>query len=214
MIDAETGWVPGRDPEGRGKKQNSIKDYETIGESMRKTRKFSSKVVVAALCLAATGWLDARAQDAPVAGANQPQPRPATTTASEQPLKVNKCSQLIGITVENQQGDKLGKIDDVVVDFDNARVSYCVLSVEHKIFATPKYLAVPLAAMRPSADGSRLILNADKDKVAQAQGFDRNNWPSVSSPAWGAQPFWQTDSKGAITTPSDQNKNNPSGTSR
>jgi hypothetical protein len=93
-------------------------------------------------------------------------------------------------------------------------VSYCVLRVEHGISATPKYLAVPLAALQPAADGQRVILNADKDKVAQAQGFDRHNWPSVSNPAWGAQPVWQTVPKATITAPSDQNTSAPSGTSQ
>jgi sporulation protein YlmC with PRC-barrel domain len=180
---------------------------------MKKARKFDSKVVVASLCLAAAGWMAAQAQDAPMTGENKPQPPAETTPAPDQPQKINKCSQLIGTTVENPEGDKLGKIGEVVVDFDNGRVSYCVLNVEHGIFAKGKNLAVPLAALQPSADGSHLILNADKDKVAQAQGFDRDSWPSVTNPAWGAQPFWQTAPKATTPAPSDQNKNTPSGTS-
>jgi sporulation protein YlmC with PRC-barrel domain len=169
---------------------------------MKKARIIDSKVIIAALCVAAGGWMMAQAQNAPVGGGDQSQQPSASTNAPGQPLKINKCSELIGTTVENPQGDKLGKIDEVVVDFDNGRVSYCVLSVEHKLFATPKYLAVPLAALQPSTDGTRLILNADKEKVAQAQGFDRNNWPSVTNPAWGAQPFWETTPKATINAPS------------
>ncbi len=106
---------------------------------------------------------------------------------ADQPQRLNKCSGFIGATVENPQGDRLGKIDDVVMDLNAGRVSYAVLSVEHKLFANPKYIALPLASLKPSADGTKLILKADKDKIAQAQGFDRNNWPSVNTPAWGAQ---------------------------
>jgi len=178
---------------------------------MKKTRTIERKLnatVIATLCAVAVGCLTARAQYAP----NSPPSQPDTTTAPGQPRRVNKCSQLIGMTVQNPRGDKLGKIDEVVVDFNNGRVSYCVLSVEHGIFATPKYLAVPTAAFRPSADGSYLILNADKDKVAQAQGFDRNDWPPVNNPAWGAQPFWQTSPRPTITSPPDQDKNMPSET--
>jgi sporulation protein YlmC with PRC-barrel domain len=166
---------------------------------MKKARNFDSKVVAVALGVATAAWMLARAQDAPISGVNQPQQLPATTTDSGQPIRLDKCSQLIGTSVENAQGDKLGKIDEVVIDFDNGRVAYCVLCVEHRLFATPKYLAVPLTAMRVSPAGSHLILNAEKDKVAQAQGFDRDNWPSVISPAWGAQPFWQPAQKGTIS---------------
>ena len=49
-----------------------------------------------------------------------------------------------------------------------------------------------------------MILDADKDKVANAQGFDRNNWPSTTNPVWGAQPFWQSNQR-PMTTPSNQN---------
>jgi sporulation protein YlmC with PRC-barrel domain len=185
---------------------------------MKKTSKFDSKIMIAAMCLAAAGLM-AQTQDNPVGGTrNQNAPitsdsqsqqggtqsqsqQSGSTNAPGQPQRINKCSSLIGTTVENQQGDKLGKIDEVVVDFDTGRVSYCVLSVEHKLFGQPKYIAVPLAAFQPSPDGDRLILNADKDKMAQAQGFDRNNWPSVTNPAWGAQPFWQS-TRSTTGTPS------------
>jgi sporulation protein YlmC with PRC-barrel domain len=190
---------------------------------MKKTSKIDRKLsstLVATLCVAA-GLVTAQAQDAPLSGPTQARPQtPEAVSQSQrlvtdkteacQPTKMNKCSELIGTAVENPQGDKLGKIEEVVVDFDNGRVSYCVMGVEHKLFATPKYLAVPLSALRASADGTHLILNADKDKVAQAQGFDRNNWPSVTSPAWGAQPFWQTAPKMTTTpAPQDQDRNTP-----
>jgi sporulation protein YlmC with PRC-barrel domain len=94
---------------------------------------------------------------------------------------------LIGTKVKNQKGESLGSIKDVVVDFDTGRVSYCVLGVGQGAYETPRYLAVPLTALRPSANGTHLILNADKEKLAESQGFDRNNWPALNSPAWGAQ---------------------------
>ena len=52
---------------------------------------------------------------------------------------------------------------------------------------------MPLTALTASADQKHLILNADKAKVEAAMGFDRNNWPSVNNPSWGAEPFWQKE---------------------
>jgi sporulation protein YlmC with PRC-barrel domain len=197
-----------------------------MNKASKISRKISSMVVVATLCTSGAGWLAAAPQDNPNNPAasqgmneNQTQQKTESTTSSTstevQPQKMNKCSKLIGTAVENPAGDKLGKIDEVVVDFDNGRVAYCVLDVEHGILGSAKYLAVPLAALQPSADGARLILNADKDKVAAAQGFDRENWPSVANPSWGAQPFWQTTPKANITSPpAPDQRNLPSGTSR
>ena len=71
-----------------------------------------------------------------------------------------------------------------------------------------KLLAVPLAALTVSSDQKRLVLNADKSKVEAALGFDRNNWPSVSNPSWGAEPFWQkdTDKPGVTDEPPKSRK--------
>jgi sporulation protein YlmC with PRC-barrel domain len=155
---------------------------------MKKARNLHLMIIAGALCVAASGQMELQAQDASNTGT---QPAAGTNAACTPVTSMNKCSRLIGITVQNPQGEKLGKIKDVVVDLNNGRVSYCVLSVDHRISATPKYLAVPIAAFQPGADGSRIILIADKDKVAQAQGFDANNWPAANSSAWGGQPFWQ-----------------------
>ena len=105
--------------------------------------------------------------------------------------KVNQCSELIGTEVKNQQGEKLGKVKDIVIDFARDRIAYVVLETSKGAFSADKLHAVPLRAFQPSDDGKTLILNADKDKVANAEGFSKDNWPSPSNPSWGAQPFWQ-----------------------
>jgi len=154
---------------------------------MIKFRKMNSTLAAAALCVASVGWTAAQAQEA---STDQPQTQPpsATTPAAIQPQVISKCSQLIGVRVENPQRQQLGKITDVVVSFDSERVSYCVLGIKHGIFAKARYLAVPLAALQPSDDGSHLVLNADRANLAKAKGFARNEWPSAIVPAWGAQP--------------------------
>jgi sporulation protein YlmC with PRC-barrel domain len=160
---------------------------------MKNEGHFKSLALVAACCITSAGGIEAGAQIVPNA-ATQPEIPQQTETmpAPGQPLRVNKCSRLIGTTVRNPQGERLGKIQDVVVDYDTGKVSYCVLNIARGEDRTQRCLAVPLTAMRPSADGAVLILNSDKAKLAEAQGFDRNNWPSVSNPAWGAQPAWET----------------------
>ena len=180
---------------------------------MKKSR-INAAVLTTALSIVAVGWLVAE-DKYPSTRANQPQTDKRTevttsATASAQVMKVNKASQLVGMTVKNQQGEKLGKIDDVVIDLAGEKVAYCVLSVSQGAFSADKLHAVPLRAFQTSADGTHLMLNADKEKLAQAEGFNKDNWPSPSNPSWGAQPFWQennsTISPGAITSPEDKYK--------
>jgi len=154
---------------------------------MKKSRKLNLILAAATLCAVSVSSTVAMAQEL---STDQPQvQQPSDTTARpRQPQEVSKCSQLIGTTVRNQQGQKLGRIADVVVSFGNEHVSYCVLSMKRGIFAKTRFLAVPLAAFQPSDVGSYLILNASKANLANAEGFDRNEWPSAMTPAWGAEP--------------------------
>jgi sporulation protein YlmC with PRC-barrel domain len=111
------------------------------------------------------------------------------------PTQANKASGLLGMEVRNQNGERLGHIKDLVIDWKTEQVSYAVISASSK--AMPgigeKLLAVPLAALAISPDQKHLVLDADKSKVQAARGFDRDDWPSVSNPSWGAEPFWQHD---------------------
>jgi len=138
------------------------------------------------------GWLVAQAQEdynPPQPG--QPRSSQTTTSTAMGVKKINKASELIGMDVKNQQGEKLGDIKDVVFDFTSERVGYVVLSADPGALQAEKLHAVPLKAFQPSADGTSLILNADKQKLASAEGFAKDSWPNPSNPSWGAQPFWQ-----------------------
>jgi len=114
-----------------------------------------------------------------------------TNAQSSQPLKINKGSSLIGTTVKNQQGETLGKVSDLVIDFSTERVTYVVLDSAPGVLTAQKLHAVPLRAFQPDAEGTSLILNAEKAKLDRAPGFAKDNWPVVAAPAWGAEPFWK-----------------------
>ena len=140
------------------------------------------------------GWLMAQGQDDTYNQSRPGQQRSSqttTATGSMEVKKINKASELIGMDVKNQQGEKLGDIKDVVLDFSSERVGYVVLAADPGALQAEKLHAVPLKAFQPSPDGESLILNADKQKLASAQGFSKDSWPNPSSPSWGAQPFWQ-----------------------
>lgn len=116
----------------------------------------------------------------------------STNAVTSQPTKFNKASELIGMEVKNEQGQNLGDIKDIVIDFDKGSVSYAVLSAGGVLGIGDKLLAVPLSAFTRSADQSHLILQADKNSIAQAQSIGKN-WPQVQNPSFGAMPFWQTN---------------------
>jgi sporulation protein YlmC with PRC-barrel domain len=132
--------------------------------------------------------------DAPKASPAQ-EPSSQTTSAEGAPTKFNKTSSIVGMDVRNQNDERLGHIKDLVIDWKTEQVSYAVISTGNKMLLDikEKLLAVPLTALTVSSDQKHLVLNADKAKVDAAMGFAADNWPSVSNPSWGAEPFWQKD---------------------
>ncbi|SPE59893.1 exported hypothetical protein [Verrucomicrobia bacterium] len=117
---------------------------------------------------------ETRAATAPIAS-------PKATDAS--PARYNKASGIIGMNVANFKSENLGVIKDVVFDLKSERVAYAVLAVDNN---ADKCVAVPLSAFTPSADGSSLVLSADRAKLEAAHGFASSNLPAAASPSWGA----------------------------
>jgi sporulation protein YlmC with PRC-barrel domain len=84
--------------------------------------------------------------------------------------------------VRNRRGEKLGAIDDVVLDADDWSICYAVLRYEapgepHKL------LGVPLDALTLDSENECLVIAADDDALRRARGFDREA-PPPRAEAW------------------------------
>lgn len=175
---------------------------------MKTTNKLTKQVaLITVLILGSSAWVSAQPNPEQIGqpeGGLVRQQGTITTDASTnsqslQAMKINKGSSLIGATVKNQQGEKLGRIHDLVIDFNSDRVAYVVLASEVGLLSAGKLHAVPLRAFQPDAEGKSLILNADKAKLDRSDGFAKDNWPAVTTATWGAEPFWQ-DAQGASSS--------------
>jgi sporulation protein YlmC with PRC-barrel domain len=88
-----------------------------------------------------------------------------------------RASNVIGKNVENAEGENLGEIKDLIVDIGNQRVHYAVLEGGGTLGMGDKLFAYPVSAFKPQADGDKLVLNVDKDRLKNAPGFDKDKWP-------------------------------------
>jgi sporulation protein YlmC with PRC-barrel domain len=109
-----------------------------------------------------------------------PQVRPTTGRAA-QPLK---ASQVIGFNVKNRQGEELGQIEELMIDPQDGRIAYAVLSVGGFLGMGDKLFAVPWEALTPMPEEQTFNLDVNKEKLAQAPGFDKNNWPDMANREW------------------------------
>jgi sporulation protein YlmC with PRC-barrel domain len=149
------------------------------------------------------------------------EPRGTTMRQDENeklPMRMSRGSKLIGADVENTQGEDLGDITDIVINRADGSVVYAVLSAGGFLGIGDKYFAIPMEAFKPAADDEdKLILDIDKQRLSNAPGFDKNNWPDMANEEWGSQiyayygisPSWaqrearqQQQAKGAYTSPS------------
>jgi sporulation protein YlmC with PRC-barrel domain len=94
------------------------------------------------------------------------------------------ASSLTGTKVENAEGDDLGKIEDLMIDCATGQVDYAVVSFGGFLGIGDKLFAVPLEAMQVDTTEERLILHESKERLENAPGFDKDNWPANPDPKW------------------------------
>lgn len=98
------------------------------------------------------------------------------STQAQQQMQDVRASRLIGTAVEGTDGKRLGEIEDLVIDLNNQRVQYAVLGYGGFAGIGEKLFAYPVSALQPAEEG-RLRLNVSEQKLKDAPGFDRKNWP-------------------------------------
>jgi len=95
------------------------------------------------------------------------QPSKGVTT----PLMTAKdlyASSLIGASVTNRQGEKLGKIDELVIDPQQAQVKMAVVSMGGVLGIGSKYVAVPWSEVQSSDDGKTVVIAKAKEDLENA----------------------------------------------
>jgi sporulation protein YlmC with PRC-barrel domain len=92
------------------------------------------------------------------------------------------ASRLIGMEVENRQGEQLGEVIDLIVDTSNDEVEYAVLSFGGVANLGDKLFAYPLHRFNRTAarDENKLVLNVTRESLEAVPGFDRSLWPDFN----------------------------------
>jgi sporulation protein YlmC with PRC-barrel domain len=109
----------------------------------------------------------------------------ATDGNKVQAVKTFRSSTLVGMEVRNLHNEKLGTIDDLVIDVEKGRVAYAALGVGGLLGLGEKLFAIPWAALQQSAGLGTLTLYVDKETLQAASGFDKEQWPTTAETRWG-----------------------------
>ncbi len=102
---------------------------------------------------------------------------------------VHKLNQLIGMSVEDVNNQNIGKISNVVVDMPSGRLLYAVFSPASSLNLGDNLFAMPSDAFTLSSDQKHLVTGVDKQKLAAAPHFQKNQWPTLSDPTFASQVY-------------------------
>lgn len=97
------------------------------------------------------------------------------------------ASTLTGDSVKNLQGESLGDLKDIMIDTDNGTIAYGVLSFGGVLGMGEKLFAVPWDALQVDSANKQLVLNVDKERLKDAPGFDKDNWPNFADTRFATQ---------------------------
>lgn len=112
--------------------------------------------------------------------------------------QVLSSSSIVGTNVQNSAREDLGEIKDLMIDLSGGRIAYAVLSFGGFLGMGDKLFAIPWEAFQVVQEEEVLILNVAKEKLEQAPGFDKDNWPDMADVTWGKSihsyygydPYW------------------------
>ncbi|MCQ3830307.1 PRC-barrel domain-containing protein [Microbulbifer elongatus] len=93
---------------------------------------------------------------------------------------VLSASSLEGDSVKNAQGEDLGKITEIMIDTETHEIAYYVLSFGGFMGMGDDLFAVPPEAMTVDTANKCFVLNVEKDKLKNAEGFDKDHWPNMA----------------------------------
>ena len=94
---------------------------------------------------------------------------------------------LIGNDVYNHKEERLGDIKEIMLDVSTGSVAYAVLSFGGFLGMADKLFAVPWSALILDTRNKRFLLNVEKERLRDAPGFDKDDWPNMKDEVWASK---------------------------
>ena len=100
-----------------------------------------------------------------------------------------------GSKIVNVKEEKLGKIEEIMIDSESGRIAYAVLLFDSWLGANNKLFAIPWESLERNRDD--YILRVDKSVLENAKGFDKEKWSLTRDELadaykrCGLQPYWK-----------------------
>ncbi|CAD77505.1 MAG TPA: PRC-barrel domain containing protein [Rhodopirellula baltica] len=109
-----------------------------------------------------------------------------------------RVSQLMGLNLQNSQGESVGEIKDIVLNAKTGKVRYAVVTYGGFLGMGNKLFAVPFEALKTQVDPDEvgdddideddyvMVLDVTQEQLEGQEGFDEDNWPNMADKQWAA----------------------------
>src|SRR5215471_10358709 len=102
-------------------------------------------------------------------GSNQEETMNTTTTNS----RVIPAKRVNGTPVYSQGGDRLGEIDDLMIEKRSGDVVYAIMSFGGWLGIGEKYHPLPWQVLKYDTASNGYVVNLDKDSLEKAPAYSR-----------------------------------------
>jgi sporulation protein YlmC with PRC-barrel domain len=146
------------------------------------------KPLLVSFSLAAFASASVLAQQAQTQPQSQQQPeqqQQAPQSSQQQQQDELLVSELQDRKVVDAQGEEIGDIADVVIDLQSGKVHAAVVEFGGVMGVGGKNYAFPLNEFQPGKTQDQLVLNVDKQKLENTEGFAKGQWPQMGDDYWG-----------------------------
>ena len=155
-----------------------------------RNRNLITALMTGGLALAAMNLTAQRAEEA-LPNPDQPQlshetqkPKEDQPTAAFAAGGNLKASSLIGLHVRNDTGERLGKLQDIIVNLESHSAPFAIVESGGALGIGATRIAVPLSDLKWSSEPKQLLLTTTKEEFQAANVAPTGGWMVVSGEDW------------------------------
>jgi len=106
------------------------------------------------------------------------------------PVKYLTANSIVGDVIENQSGEHLGQIKDIMLNIHEGKIEYVIIEFGGFLGFGEKLFAVPFGALALNQGKRAFILNKSKEYLKAAPGFDKHHWPETNAHLNEVNAYW------------------------
>lgn len=94
------------------------------------------------------------------------------------------ASTITGDEIFNMHNEKLGTIQDIMIDPATGSIRYAVLASDGFLGIGDRQFAIPWKSLKLDIENKCFILDIAAERLKKAPGFDKDQWPDMADTTW------------------------------